>query len=244
MRLKLNGLTGALTGALLALGFVVLWAAADYITGDLYHGPGRFLLFSGCMIVINALWGFGLGTLYQRAKRLSVTDPLTQVYNRNFLIPEAEKQLALAERQGYAVSLVVVDLDDFKSVNDTRGHLAGDEVLRQVADCFRRNLRRTDTVCRYGGDEFVLLLPYTTKTEACQLLLRIRQETACRQVPMSLGVAAYPEDGSTVDALFRRADEAMYTAKGCGRAEARDGSLPLGEGFVAAGLIRQRQLLP
>lgn len=210
MRLRPEGLKGMVLG----LALVVLWGLADLVFGRLYGDPVHHLALFGTMAVVNGLGGYWLSRLYQQTRERSLTDPLTQTPNRNFFIPESEKQLGLALRHNYPVSLALIDLDSFKCYNDTHGHLAGDQLLREVSGRFRKGLRRTDTLARFGGDEFVFLLPHTPKGEARQLLQRIVREAGDQCVAMSAGVATCPEDGITLDELLRRADEEMYLTKG------------------------------
>ncbi|MDI6870642.1 MAG: GGDEF domain-containing protein [Bacillota bacterium] len=215
MQLKLNGWKGFVLG----LAPVLFWSLADLVCDRFYHDFACRLIIFGAMAAFGALAGYQFGRLYQHFQELSITDPLTGTYNRNFFIPESDRQLSLAQRHHYPVSLALVDLDSFKGYNDTRGHLAGDQLLRKVADCFRQNLRRTDTLARFGGDEFVFLLPHTPNAEARQLMRRIVGEACDACVTMSVGVATYPEDGVTLDELLRQADEEMYLSKGCRWAE-------------------------
>ncbi len=209
MRRSLSGLWGAT----FALALVLVWAGVDYVEHLGFPGTGRHAVLVGVMAVVNGLAGYWFGAVYQRARELSVTDQLTRLHNRSFFVPESEKQLGLAQRYGYAVSVALIDLDDFKNINDTQGHLAGDAMLREVAACFQRNVRHSDTAARFGGDEFVLLLPHTTGVEARLLLERVAQDVAARNLTVSAGVATFPEDGATLDALLAHADDELYRTK-------------------------------
>jgi two-component system, cell cycle response regulator len=162
-------------------------------------------------------------------KQLSNIDPLTNLYNRRFLMEILESELQRARRLRSSLSLLIVDLDHFKEVNDRHGHQTGDGVLVQVADALRRGLRSYDVASRYGGEEFVLLLPGTPIAEAVAVAERLRREveslkitaaTGAVSTTVSIGVAcstAADEASPEIDPLFRRADAALYRAKNNGR---------------------------
>lgn len=173
-----------------------------------------------CLTLLLMAGGYFVGLQYGQLQLMSLTDPLTGVYNRHFFFPETERQLALAKRHAHPLSLVLIDLDSFKKFNDTHGHLAGDRLLCSLANYLRNNLRSSDIVARLGGDEFVLLLPHTDRANARRLVERIWNDLADSDivpVDFSTGVASYPEDGDTADHLLRRADEAMYSMKRTGK---------------------------
>jgi diguanylate cyclase (GGDEF)-like protein len=159
------------------------------------------------------------------ARALSNTDPLTKLYNRRYLEDRLQRELHRAERYDRLVSLVVVDMDRFKDVNDTHGHDVGDDLLREVGELFRRTVRQSDVVARFGGDEFVLVLPETGKPDALRAVEKLLAELASSKrifrisggaLAFSAGVATFPEDARQARDLFRRADRALYAAKGLG----------------------------
>lgn len=161
--------------------------------------------------------------LYERAIELSVTDDLTGLHNTRFLREQMARELASSQRSGQPLSILMVDVDDLKHVNDRFGHLAGDELLTGVGRAIRSVLRPSDVVTRYGGDEFVVLLPETTGQAAHKVAERIAQSIADLspthgevQATVSIGIALYPSDGATQDELFHRADGAMLEAKRVG----------------------------
>jgi diguanylate cyclase (GGDEF)-like protein len=169
----------------------------------------------------------------EESARLATTDPLTGVFNRRTFIELAEQELARSDRASTPLSIMMLDLDHFKRVNDTFGHLAGDEVLvaftRLVRDCVRRG----DLVVRYGGEEFCVLLPATPLSAASALAERIRARCAERpltskafKVTVSIGVTATDGADTKLTHLLARADEALYRAKDEGRN--RVVALPLG----------------
>jgi len=146
-------------------------------------------------------------------------DELTGTYNRHHLMEQSSREVLLARRYERPLSIIVLDVDHFKAINDAQGHLAGDELLRNIARTLRLRLRSTDIFGRYGGDEFVITLPETRVDDACVIAQQIRK--ACVDecgVSISLGVAELSGDESTdFDGLFRQADEALYRAKNSGR---------------------------
>lgn len=160
-------------------------------------------------------------------RTLSITDPLTHLHNRRHLMEMVEKEFQRASRKGAHLSLIILDIDYFKKVNDTYGHQEGDRVLTILADIVRRRLRSYDLAARYGGEEFVLLLPETPVHEAMAIAERLRLEVQehifdgslqGQVLTISLGVATYPSPRiESIDSLFRQADEALYRAKQSGR---------------------------
>ena len=161
----------------------------------------------------------------EETRRLATTDPLTGVFNRRTFIELAGRELARSRRDVAPLSLMILDLDHFKQVNDTYGHLVGDEVLVAFANLVKECARRGDLVVRYGGEEFCVLLPATPLAAALALAERIRAATAAAalasqpiKVTVSIGVTAYsgPID-ATLELLLARADEALYRAKHEGR---------------------------
>ncbi len=146
---------------------------------------------------------------------LSLRDPLTQLYNRRHLLACMERELARA-RRGHALALVMLDLDGFKRVNDERGHLEGDEVLRRIAQALESSVRFSDVAGRYGGDEFALLLPDTDPEAASRvgerLVLAVREAGRDNNVTASVGIAI-AEGSDSVGSLQSRADQAAYRAK-------------------------------
>jgi diguanylate cyclase (GGDEF)-like protein len=159
---------------------------------------------------------------------LTSIDALTGVYNRQFYDRQMPVEIERAMRSGNALSMLLLDIDDFKRINDELGHKKGDEALVTVADIIRRNLRKIDLAFRYGGEEIVVLLPGTPEFEAVHTAERLRRvihqhrsfrdtRGAPRQVTVSVGVAVYPDTAKSADQLFVQADEAMYRAKQRGK---------------------------
>jgi diguanylate cyclase (GGDEF)-like protein len=152
-------------------------------------------------------------------------DPKTGLFNTRHFAAELELELVRARRFGRPLSLVMADLDLLRAINNEHGHLAGDAVLRGVADVLRSEIREYDTACRFGGDEFALLLPETSPEHAEAIAERIRTAVAGRtfrhpsaqhepvRTSLSVGVAAYPRDADTADELLHGADATLYRAK-------------------------------
>ena len=162
----------------------------------------------------------------QHAKLLSETDELTGLYNTRGFAIAANRLFGQALRYSRAASVLMIDSDNLKSVNDTHGHDAGNRLLRQVANAVQAELRASDVPARYGGDEFIVLLPETPAKGAMDVAERIRAAIGVRPLAIdgeqvlatvSIGIACFPEDGRTLDALAVRADRALYQAKQEGR---------------------------
>jgi len=158
------------------------------------------------------------------AIRLSTVDPLTGLFNRTFFFAAVEREIARSARSGRGFCLLMMDLDELKAINDRHGHFIGDRVLRGVGDVIAEGVRRIDIAARYGGDEFVVLLPETEVTGAYVLAEKIRLGVADLTVPgtevrssMSVGVVSFPDDGRTSDELMISADQAMYSSKHAGK---------------------------
>ncbi|MGD9877851.1 diguanylate cyclase [Desulfococcus sp.] len=162
----------------------------------------------------------------ERLERLATTDALTELWNRAYFMGTIRKEMERARRYGEPFSLLMLDLDHFKRVNDTRGHAAGDAALRHVAAIFRKSLRQTDIAGRVGGEEFSILLPHTDLAAALVMAERLRstiENTPAdyngTEIPLtsSIGVAVYDREIADEDALMLLADEALYAAKKGGR---------------------------
>jgi diguanylate cyclase (GGDEF)-like protein len=166
--------------------------------------------------------------LYEQTQRLAVTDPLTNLSNHRSFRDSLALEIARASRLGYALGLLMIDVDNFKRVNDTFGHPVGDDVLRSIADVLRRNLRQTDVAARYGGEEFAIVLPglgprgvqavgEKLRRAVKALAPLVAEGSAPFQISISLGgVSASHPDLNAVD-LIRVADSALYAAKRRGR---------------------------
>ncbi|MGE5560273.1 MAG: diguanylate cyclase [Chloroflexota bacterium] len=182
--------------------------------------------------------------LYDQMRQLSLQDWLTSLGNARFFFQSMEREIARADRYGHPLSLIMVDSDKLKGINDSYGHHVGDQHVVQLADIIRGQTRQADIAIRYAGDEFLIILPETDETSAMVIAERIRQsveQTPLRigdvtvPVTVSLGVAAYPRHGRTAEELFRNVDAALYQAKRSGKnhtsvysaGTAADGPMPV-----------------
>jgi diguanylate cyclase (GGDEF)-like protein/PAS domain S-box-containing protein len=171
--------------------------------------------------------------LYNRIEQIAVTDELTGLFNRRGFFQLGEREFERALRFKRSLAALMFDIDHFKNVNDTHGHSAGDQVLRALADCFRKSIRGIDVAGRYGGEEFVLILPETLLARAVQIADRLRRSVAGRSIPISpanaddpgvilkitvsIGVDVLRPGDAKLEVLVDRADQAMYHAKNSGR---------------------------
>jgi diguanylate cyclase (GGDEF)-like protein len=168
----------------------------------------------------------------ESSETLTLVDPLTQVYNRRHLDKILPRETSRADRSGATLSLMMIDLDDFKSVNTRFGHVMGDQVLRDVAGLLNKVFRRSDTVIRYGGDEFLIVMPDTNEEQAAHAVSRLHEEVAMwnqtnpgrgYSLGLSCGTAAYRK-GTEIRKVLEAADERMYAEKASHDSPARLGS--------------------
>lgn len=159
-----------------------------------------------------------------RVRELANRDGLTGVFNRRYFETRLIEEVTRAARYGGRVSILMTDLDHFKKINDEFGHMLGDDVLRGVSGIFVRQLRKVDVVCRYGGEEFAVVLPATHGVSAAAVADKLRRAVANTEFPgvpypvtVSIGVAEFPANGMTRDDIMRAADAALYSAKEAGR---------------------------
>lgn len=161
--------------------------------------------------------------LFHRVQTEAITDPLTGLFNHRHFQDQLARELELADRANLRVSLILLDLDRLKTVNDTLGHRAGDRCLIHVAQTMQKNVREIDICARYGGEELVIILPRCTRDDAVKVAQRVCDATAATavekvgRITASVGVATYPDDAASREALIETADRAMYLAKASGR---------------------------
>lgn len=166
--------------------------------------------------------------LRETLEREAVTDPLTGLHNRRFLKEKLEAEVERVDRYGGVCTVAMLDLDHFKQYNDAHGHVAGDEVLRKLAQLCQDEARGADIAARYGGEEFTLVFPNTPWQEGVEATERLRERVEATdfegeevmptgELTVSLGVAGYPEHAETADELIQVADRALYRAKEAGR---------------------------
>ncbi len=213
----------------LAVGAIVGYLVAAFV-GSGNPTPPQLVTTAANLtaLLLLAYVGSVIGGEQRRSRdaaiRLSAMDPLTGLFNRTLFFAALEREMDRSARSGRGFCLLMMDLDELKGINDRHGHHAGDVVLREIADRIRSGVRRIDVAARYGGDEFVALLPETDPTGGWVLAEKIRLSVAALDVPgiggsptISVGVVAYPRDGESVDALMVKADLAMYASKRAGR---------------------------
>jgi diguanylate cyclase (GGDEF)-like protein len=230
-------ITAALTlGKVTTLGIVGLIAACYIYLGDVSAAEVLSLRFiagfaaqlAPVLLVAYITTMFSADIRYglQRAKLLSETDELTGLFNTRGFAIAANRLFGQAVRYERPASVLMIDSDNLKGVNDAYGHDAGNRLLRHLAQAIQAELRATDVPARYGGDEFIVLLPETPPKGALDVAERIRRAINSRPLALgsgqatasvSIGVACYPEDGRTLDMLAARADRALYQAKQEGR---------------------------
>jgi len=227
--LALGKLTTMFEMALIAACFVLLGGSSPsgealslaYV-GGLVAQLAPMLLVAYITTMFSADIRFGLN----RARLLSETDDLTAVYNMRGFAIVADRLFNQSVRYNRPASLLMIDSDNLKAVNDLHGHEAGNQLLKLVAKCIETELRHTDVLARYGGDEFVALLPEAPATRAMEVAQRIIKAVATTPLDfegkridtsVSIGLASYPDDGRSIDTIQGRADRAMYLAKEQGR---------------------------
>ncbi len=166
--------------------------------------------------------------IFQEVKKLAITDELTQSYSRRYFIDALEKEISVSQRREYNFSIIMVDIDFFKSINDNYGQIVGDDVLIKLAEVMRANTRQGDVIARYGGEEFLILLPGIDKKNALDVAEKIRSKIekdlvvkvkgrAAARTTISSGVVTFPESGKTSGELISAVDELLYHAKRTGR---------------------------
>jgi len=205
--------------------------------------------FSFIILCFAFIGTYLMGVIRQEEKEMQkqvVIDGLTHLYNRNYFFYRLHCEIARCQRFGHKVSILLLDLDGFKGVNDNLGHLEGDALLQKVAEVFRGNIRRSDTEpaydvdipCRYGGDEFCIILPETEENNALKAAERIREAVAAEcssflrerhqnkiapdkqqvlKLTLSVGIATYPIHSDNTEEVVKKADDALYQAKAKGK---------------------------
>lgn len=214
---------------------IVFFTARHWDLNSEVYAPYPYGLFSWSaqisrlimMLTASAL-SIALVSRSQRLLQLATSDSLTGLFNRGYVDDRLEMELSRARRYGKPLTMAVIDADHFKVLNDTHGHATGDLVLKKLAALLRGSFRQSDTTGRYGGEEFVVILPETDLETARRKVETVRQQIAATalvlpehkdsvRVTISAGLASYPEDGDGAAELFATADERMFEAKHAGR---------------------------
>jgi two-component system cell cycle response regulator len=227
-----------ITAGLLAFGeylAIVYFAATHWDLNSPIYSPYPYGLFSWSaqisrLILMLTASALSLALVFrsQRLLQLATSDPLTGLFNRGYVDDRFAIELSRARRYGNPLTIAVIDADHFKSLNDTHGHLSGDLVLRRIGVILRDSFRQSDTAGRYGGEEFVVILPETDIEAAQRKVESLRELVASTkfalaareekvQVTISAGLASFPHDGEDAAELFALADERMFQAKKEGR---------------------------
>lgn len=203
-----------------------------YVLGSLIDLLDEFLtlpniidnLFENYFKLIGyTLFSFGFVLLTRRLAKQAVIDPLTDIHNRRSLFEAGHREIERAKRNQSKFSLIFIDVDKFKQINDRLGHMAGDSVLHDIAVRMRETVRSVDLLARFGGDEFVILMPDTAIDEGMLGLRRIKESVSGvvlpdhKRVRISLGIAQYPDDGDSMEQLLAVAGKNMYKDKDQGK---------------------------
>jgi len=222
---------GAVLAAGAPLGLLLLRAVQSdlsldlaWVSSQIQSDPGLYLYLTVATTCVMVVCGYSIGRYEDRLRLRSLTDPLTGLANRRHFVQALATEVARSRRYGAPLTVLLVDIDYFKRVNDRFGHAAGDSALATVANGLRSSCRQTDLPARYGGDEFALLLPETTAERGLHFAERLAAvlrtappyEAGAPSLTLSIGVAegARGEDAAQ---LLKRADQALYQAKETGR---------------------------
>ncbi|HEY0828299.1 MAG TPA: GGDEF domain-containing protein [Bacilli bacterium] len=205
--------TGRIYTVIVALVAIVIMR----VYGTLYYNfPAWKFPFLGLIVIIVYWW---LGKKYDQVKLLSEKDVLTKVYNRRYVTRTFPKLSVLMDKKEEKLSLFLIDVDDFKRINDTYGHKLGDTVLQQLAIILSRNTGKRDIVARWSGDEFLIIAPFTNEIGKEIIITHINNELhkfsdeLNIHISVSIGTAQYPNDAKSLDGLLVIADEDMYKLK-------------------------------
>lgn len=199
---------------------------SDKVSGEVFNEDDLQLIQSFASQAVVVLERNVLYSQTERLKKLSITDHLTGLLNRRYFQERLEEEIARSSRHGRPLSLMMLDIDGFKIINDTLGHPVGDKLLKQVSDAIMDSVRTMDIVSRFGGDEFLVLLPETHPDRAAHIAERIRQAVGKIALALdseapeqdvvtsvSIGIASYPQNGHTLEKLVEQVDRALYQAK-------------------------------
>jgi diguanylate cyclase (GGDEF)-like protein len=205
------------SGRIVIISVVVILISAIRIYGSIYYNYPSFQFPLIGILIVSASWL--LGTQYDKLKFLSEKDVLTTLYNRRYMLHIFPKLIASVDRKQEKLILYFIDVDDFKIINDTRGHEIGDQVLQRIANVLILHSQKRDIVARWAGDEFLILSPFSVDRSRAMMINRIENELKLLSqefniaISVSIGTAAYPHEAQTLDDLLHAADQAMYTLK-------------------------------
>ncbi len=201
---------------------------ADKINGQTFTDEDLGLLQAIGSFITMAMERSDLHERAEALKEISITDPMTGLLNRRYFQERLTEEIERTRRHALPVCLMMIDIDDFKKINDKYGHLIGDEVLKEVAQIIRNTIRTIDVASRFGGEEFTVILPHTTKEDAGRIATRLceliskgsalqKKINGMANLTVSIGLASFPEDAETINALIDSADKALYKAKHSGK---------------------------
>lgn len=236
-KLLIHGFLGALAGYFIlhpASMLIHIWSEQqtamswDYLITSFspqHLGMAVFFTLLGMAFGLSyGLYTQRIVTLYEKVKQLSLTDELTSLHNRRYFLQKLREEIERAWRYSRKISLLLIDIDNFKQYNDVYGHQQGDDVLRMFSNRLRKIVRENDTVARLGGEEFVIIMPEANSDMAFNLAERLRLDVtnyplrgANGKFTVSIGVAGFPSDARDTTKLLRRADSALYEAKRRGK---------------------------
>jgi diguanylate cyclase (GGDEF)-like protein len=194
---------------------------SDKFKGNVFDKDDVSLIES---FIANVAIAIERSLLYKQTEKLlklSITDPLTGIYNRRYLNRRLSEEITRFNRYKHHFSFMMLDLDKFKEYNDTFGHVAGDNLIKNLANVMEKSLRTIDIAARFGGDEFVAIFPQTPKVDAIQISNRLKEHIEKslseynREMPLTLsvGLATFPDDASSIMELIEKTDQALYLAK-------------------------------
>lgn len=218
------------TGRLLSV--VVIWIVSLFwiiyllITADHFREGWGGPAIAFAIILLSSFAGWQLGKQYDKVKYFSQKDDLTGAFNRRYLYYDTFVRLTRrADKHKQTLCVFLIDIDDLKEINDKYGHLDGDKVIQETASVLKRKMRKSDTIVRWGGDEFIVASPDTPQKDAMVILDKLNEEVGnCTltklncPLRLSAGYALYPDDGKTLDELIQKADQRMYERKKASKA--------------------------
>jgi diguanylate cyclase (GGDEF)-like protein len=233
LRLGLWRLVGLTTLASIGISVAVSWGSHWILVGG-FPTAGWVIAILVPLVVAPLASYFGFKLMFEMAhmraqlRELAIRDSLTRTYNRRYFMTRLAAEVARERREGQLLTVLMIDVDHFKAINDTHGHATGDQVLEQLAQVLLAAMRPYDLVARYGGEEFVALMPSTTLEQACMIGERVRDAIATMvinvqpsgeplSVTASIGVSGLDDGEPDGTAMLMRADSAMYDAKRGGR---------------------------
>lgn len=183
-----------------------------------------FSLIGGLIGIFYGLNFYRIKKLYYDLEKISITDELTSLYNRRYLISKLSEELERAKRYSKLLTIMILDLDNFKQFNDYNGHVRGDILLKNIAVLLKDSIRKPDFIARYGGDEFVIVMPETDKNMAHILAERLKEillqynftnlaNMTNEKISFSVGIAVFPDEANNIDELIKKADIELYNYK-------------------------------